>query len=153
MPDDETPTESERAVLAEHGEVEDDLVARATDDPPSPSTEEAAWEGAPDPGPYHPDPRDARAGNPNSEGRAGLEGDMGVSSGRTTAQHRRSDETQEVSPGSYDAPDVSTDDEATSEDYTDKTWGGPMRVSGEPKPAPIEDEKSRRDTSDPTPLP
>ena len=79
---------------------------------------------------------------------------MGVSSAATTSDHPRTDGTQDVSPGSSKAPDVATEESGPdAEDYDNKSWGGTMRVSGEPRPAPIEDEKSRRDNIDPKPIP
>lgn len=146
MSDDDQPTESERAVTDEHGEVSDDPIERATADArPHPSAE-SAREAMQDPSAHDPVPFDNRASNPGSTGDHGLAGDMGVSSGRRTPQHGDTEGVQDVSPGEHDAPDVATDGPGPDqEDYDNKSWGGTMRVSGEQKPADIEDEKSRRD--------
>ena len=155
MPADESdqqPPESERTVVQALGEVEDDQVARATENARPGSA--AADEAMQDPAEHEAVPFDDEASNPSSTGPEGLAGDMGVSSARTTPHHQRSDGTLDVSPGSYDAPDVSTEDETAPEaqDDDNRSWGGPVRVGGEPRPAPIEDEKSRRGAKDPRPL-
>jgi hypothetical protein len=154
MPDDK-PSESEKAVTQDLGEVSDDQIERATADARSHPSAGAAREAMEDPAAHEAIPFENEAGNPSSTGPEGLEGEMGVSSARTTPDHPRSDGARDVSPGEYDAPDVATDDPEPpeAEDYTNKSWGGTMRVSGEPRPAPIEDEKSRRDNIDPKPMP
>jgi hypothetical protein len=148
------PVESEKAVTESLGEVPDDQIARATAHArPHPSAE-AARDAMEDPANHGDIPFDNRASNPGSTGDHGLAGDLGASSGRRTADHPETEHVQDVSPGTYDAPDVATDDSGPeAEDYDNKSWGGTMRVSGEPRPAPIEDEKSRRDSIDPTPMP
>lgn len=155
MPDDdEQPNPSEQAVTDEHGEVAEDQIRRATENAREHPSAASVGEAMQDPASHQEVPFDEHAANPSSTGPEGLEGDMGVSSGRTTSAHPRTDGTQDVSPGSFDAPDVSTDGPAPEqEDYDNKSWGGTMRVGGEPKPAPIEDEKVRRDNIDPTPMP
>jgi hypothetical protein len=150
MSDDNKPPESERAVTETLGEVSDDQVERATADARSHPAADAAREAMEDPARHEDVPFDNRESNPGSTGPEGLEGDLGASSARTTAQHRRTDDARDVSPGSYDAPDVAADEAGPeAEDYENKSWGGTMRVSGEPRPAPIEDEKSRRENVKP----
>jgi hypothetical protein len=150
MPDDDKPSESEQAVIKDLGEVSDDQIERATTDARPHATAESTQEAMEDPRSHEAVPFENEAANPNSTGPEGLEGDMGVSSAATTPQHPRTDGALDVSPGSYDAPDVATDaDGPEAEDYENKSWGGTMRVSGEPRPAPIEDEKSRRDNIKP----
>lgn len=155
MPDDdEQPNPSEQAVTDEHGEVAEDQIRRATENAREHPSAASVGEAMQDPSTHQDVPFDEHAANPSSTGPEGLEGDMGVSSARTTPQHPRTDGTRDVSPGSYDAPDVSTDGPAPeAEDYDNASWDGPMRVGGEPRPAPIEDEKLRRDNIDPTPMP
>jgi len=155
MADEEKQPESEKAVIEAHGEVEDDQVVRATANARSHPAADAAREAMEDPAEHEPVPEDEHASNPGSTGLPGLDGDLGVSSERTTPHHQRSNDTQDVSPGSYDAPDVAGQDPDApdSEDHTNKSWGGPLRTGGEPKPAPIEDEKLRRDNIDPRPTP
>jgi hypothetical protein len=155
MPEDDKPVESEQAVIDEHGEVAEDQIARATENARKHPNEASVGEAMQDPGAHEEVPFDEHAANPSSTGPEGLEGDMGVSSARTTPGHQRTDSARDVSPGTYDAPDVATDGPGPeAEDYDNKSWdGGAMRVSGEPRPAPIEDEKSRRDNKDPKPMP
>lgn len=149
MPDDK-PSESEQAVTEDLGEVSDDQIERATADARSHPTARSTGEAMQDPSSHEGVPFENEATNPSSTGPEGLEGDMGVSSAASTPQHPRTDGTLDVAPGSHDAPDVATDAEGpAAEDYENKSWGGTMRVSGEPKPAPIEDEKSRRDNTKP----
>lgn len=154
MPEDE-PVESEKVVTDKHGEVAEDQIARATENARKHPNEAAVDEAMQDPDSHQPVPYDEHAANPSSTGPEGLEGDMGVSSARTTADHPRTDGARDVSPGTYDAPDVATDGPGPeAEDRDDRTWDhGPMRTGGEPKPAPIEDEKTRRGNIDPKPMP
>ncbi len=154
MSDDE-PSKSEQAVTEQHGEVSDDPVERATADARSHPAADEAREAMEPPSRHDAVPWDNRDGNPSSTGPEGLEGDMGVSSAVTTPQHPHTDGARDVSPGSYDAPDPATDATGPeAEDYDNKMWDhGTMRVSGEPRPAPIEDEKSRRENLDPKGMP
>ena len=71
---------------------------------------------------------------------------------------RRTDDTADVSLGTYDAPDVSQPDFPGHEgnapepqDDHNKMWGDDLRTGGEPKPAPIQDEKLRREGGEPPP--
>lgn len=155
MPEDDKPVESEKVVFDEHGEVAEDQIARATENAREHPNQASVGEAMQDPGSHEEVPFEEHAANPSSTGPEGLEGDMGISSARTTAKHPRTDDARDVSPGSYDAPDVATDGPAPdAEDYDNKSWdGGAMRVSGETKPAPIEDEKTRRGNIDPKPMP
>lgn len=149
MPDDDKPVESEKAVTEEHGEVAQDQIARATENARSHPSAESTGEAMQDPRQHEAVPFEQEATNPSSTGPEGLQGDMGVSSAVTTPDHPRTDGARDVSPGPYDAPDVAGEDGPEAEDYTNKSWGGTMRVGGEPRPAPIEDEKSRRDNIKP----
>jgi hypothetical protein len=146
MSDDEKPSASERAVTERLGEVSDDPVERATADARPHASAEAADEAMQAPSEHEAVPFDNRASNPGSTGDHGLAGDTGVSSGWSTPGHPDTEGVRDVSPGAHDAPDVATDAPAPeAEDYDNKSWGGTMRVAGEPRSAPIEDEKSRRD--------
>ena len=149
MSDDE-PSQSEQTVTKNLGEVSEDQIERARVDARPHASAESTAEAMQDPRSHEAVSFENEAGNPSSTGPEGLEGDMGVSSAATTPQHPRTDDAKDVSPGPYDAPDVATDAEGPeAQDYDNKSWGGTMRVSGETRPAPIEDEKSRRDNIKP----
>ena len=121
-----------------------------------------------------PVPFENEASTPNSTGPEGAGGRMGVSSERTgpdgpdprglgepgsiqgmgtkgTAR-TRTDGELDVTPGAWDAVDVSQRDLAEHERpdeeiATDTPAGGGVdRSTDEPRPAPIEDEKLRRET-------
>ena len=152
------PTASERAVHEQLGEVSDDPVARATEDARPHASLEATEAAMQDPSEHDAVPFENEASNPASTGPEGLAGDWGVSSERTTQQHQRTDDTADVSLGTYDAPDVSQPDFAGHEDGApeqqddhNKMWGDDLRTGGEPKPAPIQDEKLRREGGEPPP--
>lgn len=113
------------------------------------------------------------ASNPNSTGPEGAGGAMGVSSERTGPEgddprgmgepgtvegtgtvgtaRGRTDGVGDVTPGPWDAVDVSErevgDDERPDEELPDSSpaGGGVSRDVDEPRPAPIQDEKLRRD--------
>jgi hypothetical protein len=112
-----------------------------------------------DPSEHDAVPFENEASNPASTGPEGLEGDWGISSERTTERHRRTDDTADVSLGTNEAPDVSRPDFAGHEgnapeqaDDDNRSWDqGRLATSGEPKPAPIQDEKSRREGGEPPP--
>ena len=157
MGDDDQPTASEKAVHEQVGEVSTDPVERATADARPHASLEAAQAAMEDPGDHEAVPFDNEASNPASTGPEGLEGDWGVSSERTTPQHPRTDAAKDVSPGTHDAPDVSQPGFAGHEgrapeqqDEDNRSWDqGRLATSGEPKPAPIQDEKSRREGGEP----
>jgi hypothetical protein len=153
------PTASEKAVQEQLGEVSTDPVERATQDARPHATLEATEAAMEDPSQHEAVPFENEDSNPSSKGPEGLEGDWGISSERTTSRHRRTDDTADVSLGTYDAPDVSQPDFAGHEgnapedaDEVNKSWDhGELRTSGEPKPAPIQDEKLRREGGSPPP--
>ncbi len=153
------PTASEKTVQDQLGEVSDDPIARATEDARPHASREATEAAMEDPAEHAPVPFENDASNPSSAGPEGLEGDWGVSSERTTERHHRTDDTADVSLGTYDAPDVSQPDFAghegnapASEDDDNPMWEDEVvRTGGEPKPAPIQDEKSRRPGDEPPP--
>jgi hypothetical protein len=152
-------TASEKAVHDQLGEVSTDPVARATENARPHASLEAAERAMEDPADHAAVPFENEASNPASTGPEGLEGDWGVSSERTTAQHPRTDATKDVSLGAHEAPDVSQPDFAGHEgkapeqvDDDNRSWDqGRLATSGEPKPAPIQDEKSRREGGEPPP--
>ena len=140
----ETPTESEKTVTDQLGEVAEDQIERATVDARSHPAADAARAAMQDPS-RHGGAGDQQGSIDPTEGeRDALAGEMGVSSAATTATHPETHAARDVSPGSYDAPDPATADSEPPEDYRNRSWDGPMRTE-EPRPAPIEDEKSRRD--------
>jgi hypothetical protein len=151
------PTASEKAVQEQLGEVSSDPVARATEDARPHASLDAAERAMEDPADHEAVPFDNEASNPASSGPEGLEGDWGVSSESTTAQHPRTDGITDVSPGTYDGTDVSQPDFAGHEgqapeqqDDDNRMWDqGRLATSGEPKPAPIQDEKNRREGEEP----
>ena len=153
------PTASEKAVTDQLGEVSTDPVARATEDARPHATLDAAEEAMQDPSEHESVPFENEASTPASTGPEGLEGDWGISSERTTPQHPRTDGGKDVSLGTHEGPDVSQPDfeghegnAPAQEDDDNRTWDqGRLATSGEPKPAPIQDEKSRRDGGDPPP--
>lgn len=155
-------TPSEKAVQERFGEVSTDPVARATEDARPHASREATEQAMEDPSEHAAVPFENDASNPASTGPEGLEGDWGVSSERTTESHHRTDDTADVSLGHYDAPDVSQPDFAGYEgsehgapeqaDDNNPMWDhDTLRTGGEPKPAPIQDEKLRREGGDPPP--
>ena len=153
------PTASEKAVHEQLGEVSTDPVERATENARPHATLEAAERAMSDPSEHEAVPFENEASNPGSTGPEGLEGDWGVSSERTTAQHPRTDGGTDVSLGTNEAPDVSRPefeghgDEAPEQaDDDNRMWDqGKLATSGEPKPAPIQDEKNRREGGEPPP--
>ena len=152
-------TASEEAVQEQLGEVSTDPVERATTDARPHASLDATESAMQDPGEHEAVPFDNEASNPASTGPEGLEGDWGISSERTTESHQRTDDKVEVSMGTNQAPDVSQPDFAGYEgnapeqaDDDNRSWDqGTLTTSGEPKPAPIQDEKSRREGGDPPP--
>ena len=144
----ETPNESEKTVTDQLGEVADDQIERATADARSHPAADAARAAMQDPS-RHGGAGDQQSSiDPTSGERDALAGEMGVSSAATTAEHPQTHAARDVSPGSYEAPDPATEDTEAGSDYRNRSWGGPMRTE-EPRPAPIEDEKSRRDNIKP----
>ncbi len=151
-------TASERTVQEQLGEVSTDPIERATENARPHASLEATEAAMEDPSEHEAVPFENEASNPASTGPEGLEGDWGISSERTTERHRRTDDTADVSLGSNEGPDVSQPDFAghegqapPQEDDHNPMWGGDLRTSGEPKPAPIQDEKSRREGDRPPP--
>ena len=149
-------TASEKAVQEQLGEVSPDPVERATENARPHASLEAAEGAMEDPSEHEAVPFENVASNPASTGPEGLEGDWGVSSERTTPQHRRTDDTADVSLGPHEAPDVSQPDFAGhegeapgSEDTHNPMWGDDVRTGGETKPAPIADERNRREGEEP----
>jgi hypothetical protein len=157
--DEKDLTASEQAVHEQVGEVSPDPVERATENARPHASLDATEAAMQDPSEHEAVPFENEASNPASTGPEGLEGDWGISSERTTEAHRRTDDTADVSLGTNQAPDVSRPDfpgheGAAPEDADDdnKSWDdGVLRTSGEPKPAPIRDEKSRREGGEPPP--
>ena len=150
------PTASEKTVQEQLGEVSTDPIERATQDARPHASLDAAEAAMQDPSEHEAVPFENEASNPASTGPEGLEGDWGISSERTTERHRRTDDTADVSLGTNQAPDVSQPDFAghegqapAREDDANPMWGGDIRTSGEPKPAPIQDEKTRREGDQP----
>ncbi len=159
MGDDKEPSASEKAVHEQLGEVSTDPVERATQNARPHASLDAAEAAMEDPSDHEAVPFENEASNPASSGPEGLEGDWGVSSERTTTRHPRTDGERDVSPGTYAAEDVSQPDFAGHEggapeqaDDDNPMWGDDVvRTGGEPQPAPIEDEKNRREGGDPPP--
>ena len=153
------PTASERTVTDPLGEVSTDPVERATENARPHASLDAAEGAMEDPSEHEAVPFENEASNPASTGPEGLEGDWGISSERTTEQHRRTDDTANVSLGTNDGPDVSQPDFEGHEgdapeqvDDDNRMWDqGKLATSGEPKPAPIQDEKNRREGGEPPP--
>ncbi|GAA1925452.1 hypothetical protein [Nocardioides marmoribigeumensis] len=153
------PTASEKAVQDQLGEVSTDPIVRATEDARPHASLDAAESAMEDPSDHEAVPFENEASNPASTGPEGLEGDWGVSSERTTAQHPRTDGGKDVSLGHFGGADVSQPDFAGHEgnapeqaDDDNRTWDhGKLATSGEPKPAPIQDEKLRREGGEPPP--
>ena len=151
------PTASEKAVQDQLGEVSTDPVARATEDARPHASLDATERAMEDPAEHEAVPFENEASNPASSGPEGLEGDWGISSERTTERHRRTDDTADVSLGTNEAADVSQpdfegheDSAPAQEDDVNRSWDqGRLATSGEPKPAPIQDEKSRREGAEP----
>jgi hypothetical protein len=154
------PTASEKAVQDQLGEGSTDPVARATENARPHASLEATETAMEDPADHEAVPFENEASNPASSGPEGLEGDWGISSERTTVRHRRTDDTADVSLGTNEAADVSQPDFAgyddsdhpapDQEDDVNRSWDqGRLATSGEPKPAPIQDEKSRREGGEP----
>lgn len=159
--------------------TEPEVLPSSTPDGPQVIPTHGTPEGEPGPD-SQPDMLDEslRGSNPNSAGRAGLSGGMGVSSERTGPAGpdprgsdltgtgsaggavNRTDGGNDTSPTSFDAPDVSQRDinpmPAGSEkmtgagnDPTGEDVGNIDRTVGEPMPNPIPGEKSRRGNHEP----
>ena len=144
----ETPNESEKTVTDQLGEVAEDQIERATVDARSHPAADAARAAMQDPSRHGGAGEQQGSIDPTDGGSDALSGEMGVSSAATTSTHPETHAARDVSPGSYDAPDPATEDTDPAEDYRNRSWDGPMRTE-EPRPAPIEDEKSRRDNIKP----
>ncbi len=144
----ETPNESEKAVTDQVGKVADDQIERATADARSHPAAEAAREAMQEPSQHGGAAEQQESIDPTGGGSDVLAGDMGASSAATTSTHPETIAARDVSPGTHDAPDPSTEDAEPPEDYRNPSWDGPMRLE-EPQPAPIEDEKSRRENIKP----
>ena len=153
------PTASEKAVQDQLGEVSSDPVARATENARPHASLDAAEAAMEDPSEHDSVPFENEASNPGSTGPEGLQGDWGISSERTTTQHPRTDGGKDVSLGTDDGADVSQPDfeghqgEAPEQvDDDNRMWDqGRLATSGEPKPAPIQDERNRREGGEPPP--
>src|SRR5690349_24872512 len=115
MGEDKELTASEEAVQERLGEVSPDPVERASENSRPHASLDATERAMEDPSEHEAVPFENEASNPASTGPEGLEGDWGVSSERTTAQHERTDGATDVSLGTNEGRDVSQPDFAGHE--------------------------------------